>query len=81
MTIVGNLTQNIIDKCTTEFHKNEDKIKQKIIEPFVAHILSYVHQQLCPFLYILCTIFVLTFIMTVIILVVILNKKLNIFGG
>ena len=57
------------------------KIKQKIIEPFVAHILSYVHQQLCPFLYILCTIFVLTFVMTVIILVVILNKKLNIFGG
>ena len=29
MTIVGNLTQNIIDKCTTEFHKNEDKIRKK----------------------------------------------------
>ena len=62
MTIVSNLTQNIIDKCTTEFHKNQDKIKQKIIEPCVSLILSYVHQQLCPFLYILCTIFILTFI-------------------
>tara|TARA_B100001013_G_scaffold338464_1_gene259438 strand:- start:622 stop:858 length:237 start_codon:yes stop_codon:yes gene_type:complete len=75
MTLVGNLTQNIIDKCVSEFHKNEDKIKQKLVEPFISLILGYVHQQLCPFLYIICTIFILTFIMTVIILIVLMNKK------
>ena len=39
MALVGNLTQNIIDKCVSEFHKNEDKIKQKLVEPFISLIL------------------------------------------
>ena len=57
-SLVGNLTQSIIKKCINEFNNNEHQIKQKIIEPFISLILSYVHRQLYPFLYIICTIFV-----------------------
>lgn len=72
--IIGQASQQIIDKIVNEVKKeeNQDKIKYNVIDPCVNYIVN----RLYPYIVITSVIFILTFLMALIILLIIVKKNM-----
>ena len=71
--LIRELVNDVILKIITEINQPEtsQKIKHEIINPFVSYIL----QQLYPYLLTTCVIFVLMFLCIITTLVLVLGNK------
>lgn len=71
--LIRELVNDVILKIITEINQPEtsQKIKHEIINPFVSYIL----QQLYPYLITTCVIFVLMFLCIITTLVLVLGNK------
>jgi len=73
MTLVNNITKQIIDNVIVEIKREEnmDKIKLNIIDP----IIHYSIERIYPFIIFSGAVFVLTLLVAIVILIILIRGK------
>jgi|LakMenEpi03Aug12_release.lakeMendotaPanAssembly.Ray.scaffolds.fasta_scaffold4269916_1 hypothetical protein len=72
MTIIKNLTNQILDQAIIELKKEEnvDKIRKEIINP----IIHYSIERIYPYIIFTGALFILTLLIAIVILIILLKK-------
>jgi len=72
MSVVSNLTRQVIDNILVEVKKDENmaKIRENIIDP----IIHYSIERIYPYIIITGALFILTLLVAIIILIILIKK-------